>query len=336
MAAAPLAPVKDGVVLTEVVIPRAPVPGLEEKNEGELVAEWQIKEGTPKDAPVVVWYHGGAYTISTVASYRDSSSEMSVRGLRVLSVEYRLAPEAPFPAAVADGVIAYKWLLAQGEKPSNIVLAGDSAGGGLTFGVATYLRDHGLPLPAGLAVFTPWVDATFSGPTIHLGDEFDMCVLPKGQEKGWLVDSAKVYIKDSDKYSPYVSFLADSKGGMPPTYIETGTVDRFYAEDIALAVTRAALGDTVVFEMIAEQPHAFYLIPPVPAVQSFYDRVVGFVRDATTGKVKGGFSHVNPDGSSTPVTVQEAKARLAALFARDGVPKPDARMGEVFAKAMAK
>jgi monoterpene epsilon-lactone hydrolase len=101
--------------------------------------------------------------MGSIAGHRVSTAEMSLSGLRVFSVDYRMAPEAPFPAGVVDAVCTYKYLLGKGEKASNIVVSGDSAGGGLVYSLVQYLRDHQteLPKPAGIAALTPWIDSGY-------------------------------------------------------------------------------------------------------------------------------------------------------------------------------
>lgn len=114
-------------------------------------------------AGIILYLHGGAYVAGGPATHRSITGRLSkLTQAEVFAVDYRLAPEHPFPAALDDAAIAYRWLLAQGYEAERIAIAGDSAGGGLTMATAIKLRDEGLPLPAALLTFSPWVDLTFS------------------------------------------------------------------------------------------------------------------------------------------------------------------------------
>jgi len=120
-----------------------------------VLAEWQIVPGAAKDR-VMLYLHGGGYVLGSVYGYRPLTVALGkVTKMRVLSVNYRLAPEHPYPAALQDCTKAYQWLLRQGFKPSNIIIAGDSAGGNLTLTTILNLRDNGIPLPKGAVCFSP-------------------------------------------------------------------------------------------------------------------------------------------------------------------------------------
>src|SRR5690606_27470245 len=125
-----------------------------------LGGEWNIPAGA-ETAPVLLYFHGGGYVQGSSVSHRHLTSRLALAAkARVLSVDYALAPEAPFPAAVRDGVKAYLWLLDQGHAPQRIALGGDSAGGGLAVAVLLAARARGLPMPAGAALISPWTDLT--------------------------------------------------------------------------------------------------------------------------------------------------------------------------------
>src|SRR5207247_9367885 len=125
-------------------------------------AEWLAPPGVRRNA-VVLYLHGGGYVIGSPRSHRHLAAAIArAAGTRALLLDYRLAPEHPFPAALGDAVAAYQWLLAQGIAPGRVVVAGDSAGGGLTVATLLALRDRGLPRPAGGVCISPWVDLTNS------------------------------------------------------------------------------------------------------------------------------------------------------------------------------
>src|SRR6266849_10180075 len=132
-------------------------------NAGGVPAEWIAAPGAGQDR-VILYLHGGGYVIGSINTHRAMIARIArASNARALAIDYRLAPEHPFPAAVEDATAAYKWLLAQGYKPAKIVIAGDSAGGGLTLAALVALRDSGQPMPAGAVPISPWTDLEGSG-----------------------------------------------------------------------------------------------------------------------------------------------------------------------------
>jgi phosphinothricin tripeptide acetyl hydrolase len=142
---------------------RFPVPaGVEvlKTGAGEPAAEWNIPSGT-ETAPVILYFHGGGYVQGSSVSHRHLTSRLALAAkARVLSIDYALAPEAPFPAAVDDALTAYRWLIASGVEPQAIAFGGDSAGGGLAVATLIAARDKGLPMPAAAVAISPWTDLT--------------------------------------------------------------------------------------------------------------------------------------------------------------------------------
>src|SRR5271167_669962 len=138
----------------------------EKVNAGGVNAEWIAAPGATADR-VILYLHGGGYVIGSIKTHRAMISRIArASNARALAIDYRLAPEHPFPAAVEDTITAYRWLLAQGYKPSKIVVAGDSAGGGLTIVLLLAIRDAGLPMPAGAVPISPWTDLEGTGESI--------------------------------------------------------------------------------------------------------------------------------------------------------------------------
>ena len=132
----------------------------------DRAAEWLTPPGARADA-VVLYFHGGGYAIGSPRSHRHLAAALArAAGTRALLLDYRLAPEHPFPAALDDAVAAYEWLLARGIAPGRIVFGGDSAGGGLTVATLLALRDRGMPRPGGGVCISPWVDLTCSARSV--------------------------------------------------------------------------------------------------------------------------------------------------------------------------
>ena len=136
---------------------------------GGVPAEWfHPQEGAGED--VVLYLHGGAYVYGSTRTHGDLIARIALgTGARALGLNYRLAPEHPFPAPVEDTVAAYRWLLSTGVKPERVVFCGDSAGGGLVLSAMVALREEGVPLPAGAVVIAPWVDLECGAPSVEIG-----------------------------------------------------------------------------------------------------------------------------------------------------------------------
>ena len=183
-------------------------------------ARW-VATGTPADAddgvaPVVLHFHGGGYVMASPDTHVPLCSALAAAtGGRVLSVDYRLAPEDPFPAAADDALAAYSWLVDRVD-PTRVVLAGDSAGGGLALGLLARARDLGLPLPAGAALLSPWVDLTSSGESV-LGNAGIDPILGPTLTQHW----ATLYAGDQ-LADPLASPLFGDLTGLPPALVQVG------------------------------------------------------------------------------------------------------------------
>src|SRR5271167_1839624 len=133
---------------------------------GGVNAEWISAPGASADR-VILYLHGGGYVIGSINTHRAMVSRIArASNARALAIDYRLAPEHPFPAAVEDATAAYRWLLAQGYGPEGVVIAGDSAGGGLAFAAPLAIRDAGLPMPAAIVAVSPWTDMEGAGASV--------------------------------------------------------------------------------------------------------------------------------------------------------------------------
>lgn len=200
------------------------------------------------DAPVVLYLHGGGYVVGSGRSGAALAAGLAsrVRG-RGVSVDYRLAPEHPYPAAVEDTLAVYRALLDGGTAPSTVVLAGDSAGGGLALQALVAARDAGLPLPAAAAVFSPWYDLTLSGASITARAADDPILTAP-----MLRRYAAYYLGDAAG-AP----APDDLRGLPPLLVQAGSHEIVLDDAVALA-SRAAAGDVPVeLEVTAGATHVF-------------------------------------------------------------------------------
>ena len=191
---------------------------IEKVNAGGPDALWVDASGN-HDKATILYLHGGGYTMGsaqTHAAFAGALSDLSQ--IRVLSVDYRLAPEDPHPAAVQDAADAYRWLLKQGVPAKSIVIGGDSAGGGLTFATMLELKEKGDPLPKAAFAISPWVDLAATGETVVTKVEVDPIITESG-----LYYMASLYARDADLRSPLISPLYADLSGLPPVLIHVGT-----------------------------------------------------------------------------------------------------------------
>ena len=209
----------------------------------DLHSEPMVLDGVPglriaspqSDAALALLYlHGGGYVIGSASGYRSLAAELGrAAGAVTYAIDYRLAPEHRFPAAIDDSVTAYRALLAQGIAPSRIVLAGDSAGGGLTLAVLLALRDAGLPMPASALLISPWADLTGSADTLASKAPEDPALTADG-----LHVSAERYLATADPRDPRASPIFADLKGLPPLFVQVGTAEILL--DDAVAIARAA------------------------------------------------------------------------------------------------
>jgi monoterpene epsilon-lactone hydrolase len=180
-------------------------------------AEWCVPPGASADA-CLMYIHGGAWFMGSPRTHRGMVSYISYESsIRALSIDYRLAPEHPFPAGLDDCLTAYQWLLENGTTANKIILAGDSAGGNLTLALLVLLRDQGLPLPAGAVALSPATDLTGSSESYITRRHLDP-VLTNLEDTSILRD----YLGDHDPHDPYISPLFADLHGLPPILIHVG------------------------------------------------------------------------------------------------------------------
>jgi len=240
--------------------------------------EW-IWAGEPSDA-VVYYLHGGGYVIGSVNSHREMISRIArASGGRALAIDYRLAPEHPFPAAVEDAAKGYRWLLKQGISPKNIVIAGDSAGGGLTAATLVALREAGDPLPAAAVCISPWTDLEATGESVVTKKDVDPMIRPEDLKAG-----AARYHGDTSPRHPLVSPIHADLSGLPPLLIQVGTSEVLLSDAQRLAERAKAAGVEVTLEEWEEMIHVWHFFAfMLPEGQQAIERIGEFVR-AKAGK----------------------------------------------------
>src|SRR5580700_2171541 len=202
---------------------------------GGVPGEWV--EGPKSGELVLLYLHGGGYFGCSAESHRPITAAFARQGFRVLAPNYRLAPENPFPAAVDDAVAAYRGLLGAGYSPAQIVVAGDSAGGGLALSLLLELRDRGNPLPRGAALFSPWTDLAATGESILTNAK--RCAMFHGPD---IARSARYYLGEMDPRNPLASPLYGDLGGLPPLLIHVGADEVLRDDSTRLAERARAAG----------------------------------------------------------------------------------------------
>lgn len=240
---------------------------------GGVPAEW-VHHGAPDKNRVLLYLHGGGYAIGSINTHRALAGGLSkASGGRVLNVDYRLAPEHPFPAALDDAVAAYRWLLAQGVEAQHIAIAGDSAGGGLTLATLVALRDAGDPLPCCAAPLSPWTDLAFTGAT----HKTNLAVDPMVNEES-LTLMAKAYLGNTEARTPLASPLYADCTSLPPLLIQVGSAEVLLDDSVMFADRAKAAGVDVTLEVWDDMIHVFQAFFPIlPEGQQAVDRVGEFL-----------------------------------------------------------
>jgi monoterpene epsilon-lactone hydrolase len=243
-------------------------------NAGGVPAEWVTTPGVVAER-VICYIHGGGYVIGSINTHRELASRLSrAASARVLVLDYRLAPENPFPAAVDDSTAAYRWLLSVGVDPARLAIAGESAGGGLTVATLVALRDAGEPLPAAGICLSPWVDLACLGESIVTKAEID----PVADKESMLM-LAKAYLGDTDPFTPLASPLYADLTGLPPLLIQVGTAECLFDDAKRLVERARAAGVDVILEPWDDMIHMWHMFAAMlPEGQQAIDRIGEYIR----------------------------------------------------------
>jgi len=208
---------------------------------------------------VVLYFHGGVYVMGDAALAADLASQVGRRTeAKVISVDYRLAPEHPYPAAVDDAFAAYEALLDNGIPPVDIVLAGESAGGALAVATLVNARDHGLPLPAAAFVMSPYADLTLAGTTMETKREVDPLISREA-----LQPRVTDYTAGQDASLGLISPIFADLSGLPPLIIQAGTHEVLLDDAVRLARQAATADVEVTLDITPRVPHVFQAYYPI-------------------------------------------------------------------------
>jgi len=217
-------------------------------------AEWtSTEEADPQS--VVMYLHGGGYIAGSMKSHRHMVAQAGREARsRTMSLDYRLAPEHPFPAAIEDTVAGYRFLLSRGFPATRIAIAGDSAGGGLAIALLVSLRDAGLPLPACAWCLSPWVDLEGTGASMTAKAMVDPMV-----QQPYLVELAEAYLGGVDPRTPLAAPLYADLRGLPPILIQVGSAETLLDDAVRLAGAAGSADVRVRLEVWPDMIHVWHL-----------------------------------------------------------------------------
>ncbi len=262
------------VAMDSVLAQPPPGTAVEPADAGGVPAEWVIAAGVDS-ARVLLYLHGGAYQAGSPATLRHTIALISAAAqARVLSVDYRLAPEHPFPAAVDDALTAYRFLLDGGGDPAAIAIAGDSSGGGLALASLVALRDAGDRLPAAAVAISPWTDLALTGESLTTRADADVMIKPDG-----IREDAATYLVGADPRHPYASPLYAGLRGLPPLLIQVGDAEVILDDSTRFAAKARAAGVDVTLEVWDQMPHVWHAFAGLlPESDQAIERIGGWLQ----------------------------------------------------------
>ena len=241
---------------------------------GGVPAEWVVSDDEISNQ-VVFYLHGGAYVTRMPMLHRSFLHQLAnASDAQILMVDYRLAPEYPFPAALDDALCAYRWLLNQGHAPKQIVFAGDSAGGGLTLATLVAARDRGFPLPASVILLSPWTDLLGTGEAIQeLADE-DVLLSWENLE-----ECALDYAGSYDRANPLISPLYADLSGLPPMLVQVGGSEILRDDSTRLVEKIEQAGGQVQLVLEPFMGHVYpAYAPSIPEAVRAVNQIAEFIR----------------------------------------------------------
>ena len=242
---------------------------LEAGTAGGVKGEW-LRPRRSGDVPGTILYlHGGGYCVGSPRTHRALTSRLArAAGFPVFAAEYRLAPEHPFPAALDDTVAACRSLMQSGP----VVIAGDSAGGGLALATALYLRQHDIGSAAALILFSPWADLTLSALTDKAARKEVML------STAWLGDCARHYLAGESASAPLASPIFADLRGLPPTLIQCGADELLCSDAVRVSAALVGAGVTAKCETVQGQWHTFQIHAGIlPAASAAIERAARFI-----------------------------------------------------------
>jgi epsilon-lactone hydrolase len=238
-----------------------------------MKSEWHTPKGTDAEK-LILYVHGGGYVSGSCSDHRGFVSKFAKNtGVTNLIYEYRLAPENPFPAALNDSVKIYEWALANAYKAENIIIAGESAGGGLTLAILLALKERKIKFPAAAVAISPWTDLTCSGDSYRTKNKLSPAPL-----NSWTVFS-KYYVAENQVRNPLISPLFGDLQGLPPIFINSAMNDELYDDGVKFAEKARLAGVDVTFRAGTGMLHCYPLLAPMfPEATEAMNEMVEFIK----------------------------------------------------------
>lgn len=257
---------------------------------GDVRCEWFRRETSSREQ-VFLYLHGGGYSIGSIDTHRDLVARIvETSGMQAFVPDYRLAPEHRFPAQLEDALACYRWLLGRGHRGSQIVIGGDSAGGGLTLSLLLALRDAGDPMPAAAVCLSPWADLEATGGSMRSNALHDYV------GRATLLTYANRFVTEKDKRNPLAAPIYGDFRGLPPLLIQVGAIETLLDDAIRVASRARRAGVEVTLEVEPEMIHVWHafgnLSSNAPAavarIGEFARRAVGLNEQSSEGAAAHG------------------------------------------------
>jgi acetyl esterase/lipase len=234
-------------------------------------SEWIVSPDS--GTGIILYLHGGAYALGSIQSHREMIARLVLTtNCKALAINYRLAPENPFSAGLEDVIMACDWLLSSGIEPSQICIAGDSAGGGLAIATLFALREQGIPLPAGVFCFSPWLDLTLSGDSVLKNMNHDPILSATILQK-----YVNYYIGNHNATEPLISPLFGDLRGLPPIHIQSGRNEILLDDSVRFYEKARQTGVDVTLKIWDDMFHVFQLFSFLPETQESTKQVSAFI-----------------------------------------------------------
>jgi acetyl esterase/lipase len=242
---------------------------------GEWIEPDTDRAADPTDGRVILYLHGGGYYFHSPQTYRSLTFALARYSMsRLFALDYRLAPENVFPAALDDAVACYRGLMMDGVPSRKVVIAGDSAGGGLALATLVSLRDHGDPPPAGAVLFSPWTDLAATGATLETNNGADPMFFGPAIGK-----AAQRYLGTMPGNHPLASPLYATLAGLPPLFVQASTIEVLLDDSRRLVDKARHEGVDVIFKAWPDLPHVWHLFNPLlPEARAALREAGAFIR----------------------------------------------------------
>lgn len=257
--------IRFGKVPNEITVKKKLIEGIQ--------SEWLIPEGSDP-SKLILYVHGGGYVSGSCNDHRSIVAKFAHNtGITNLVYEYRLAPENPFPAALDDSVKVFKWLLSSDYKPENIIIAGESAGGGLCLAILLALKEQNIPYPKAAVAISPWTDLSCSGGSYKTKNKVSLAPL-----NSWIVFS-KYYVGDNLAINPLISPLFGDLKGLPPMLINSGADDELFDDGEQFYLKAKDAGVNITFTKGIGMVHCYPLLAPMfPEASEAMNEIVDFIQ----------------------------------------------------------